>query len=77
MIFTRESITGTSTSTPTTVASAAPDSIPNRIKATATPVKATATPVQRNYGADKGRRYSFPVGNFQVFAPEYPIPKIR
>lgn len=36
MIFTRESITGTSTSTPTTVASAAPDSIPHSIKATAT-----------------------------------------
>ncbi len=35
-IFTTDSITGTSTNTPTTVASAAPESIPNRLIATAT-----------------------------------------
>jgi hypothetical protein len=35
-IFTTDSMTGTSTSTPTTVASAAPDSKPNRTMAVAT-----------------------------------------
>ena len=71
-IFTTSSITGTSISTPTTVASAAPDSKPNRLMAAATAIEAdlAAPSAHFVFGSDGSgsRRLIIPDGCFRVDA---------
>lgn len=71
MILTNDSITGTSTNTPTTTAKVTPECTPKRIMATATAnSKKLLDPINAEGAASAN-------GIRSLFVPKYPTAKIR